>query len=136
MKTVMMSQVQLLRLYYLFTPVFAVLDFVFGIDIRFKIPWDYDTVIGIYYAACFLGGLLVFKSPLTATLFGLFECSFNILLLLLSVMWPIATLGESAGNGAVPAFQFGPSELVQFILAGSVLLYSFYTCPLLKNNRY
>lgn len=128
----MISHIQLLRLYYLFTPLFAVLDFGFGIDIRFRIPWDYDTVSILYYAACFLGGLFAFKNRLAAALFGLFECSFNILLLLLSVMWPIAMLGENIENGAAPLFRFGPEELAQFMIEGSVLAYSFYLSPLIN----
>jgi hypothetical protein len=86
-----------------------------------------------YYLFCFFASFLVFNNPLTGALFSLFECSLNILLLILSIMLPIYYIGDNPLDGN--SFNFGIAELIHFFLAGSVLLYSFYVNPLIMGRK-
>ena len=122
-----------LHLYYLATPVFFILHYAFDINLRIVIPGAPDGWLYAYYLFCFVAGFAAFKSELTGALFSLIESTVNILLLLLSVLLPIYTLGDgAAGFGIMP---FGVPELVHFFIAGSILLYSFYRNPLVAGSN-
>ncbi len=131
----MEQNVQLLKYYYLFTPVFAAADIFFDVNIRINIPGGHEAVEYVYYFICFFSSFFVFKTAISAALFSLFECVINIFLLALSVMWPIIMLGETIDSAGLSQFKFGMPELIHFIIAGGVLLYCFYTNPLIQKSR-
>lgn len=131
----MKQNVQLLKYYYLLTPFFAAADILFDLNIRINIPGGHAAVEYVYYIICFFSSFIVFKTALSAALFSLVECIINILLLALSVMWPIITLGEKIDGSGTTQFNFGMPELIHFIIAGGVLLYSFYTNPLIMEGQ-
>ena len=122
--------IRTLQLYYLATPVFFLLHFGFDINLRISIPGVADAWLYAYYALCFLAGFVAFNSAVTGALFSLLESSVNILLLLLSVLMPIYTIGHASEN--VVATAFGVPELLHFLIAGSILLISFYRNPLVS----
>ena len=121
-------QFNTLHIYYLATPVFFILYYVFDINLRIVIPGAADAWLFVYYTVCFLAGFFAFKSAVTGALFSLFESSINILLLLLSVLMPIYTIGNNPDG--IGAAHFGLAELMHFLIAGSILLISFYRNPL------
>lgn len=124
----------ILQSYYLITPLFFLLDVILGLGIRVAIPGNSDVLLTSYYAVCFLAGFIAFKTELSAALFSLLECVINIFLLILSVFWPLLTISDSLENGMPEQFQFGGVELVHFIIVAGVLLFSFYTNPLLLQS--
>ena len=122
-----------LHIYYLATPVFFLLDYLLGINLRVSIPGGSEFWLNGYYVVCFFAAFIVFKHELTGALFSLMECSINILLLFLSVMVPVFNLGQDPLESS--GFKFGVQEMIHFFIAGSVLLYSFYTNPLMLNRQ-
>ena len=121
--------VNTLQVYYLATPVFFILHFIFDINLRISIPGAHDSWLYMYYALCFVAGFIAFNTVITGAVFSLIESTINILLLLLSVLMPIYNIGHVAGeNGGIA---FGLPELVHFFIAGSILLVSFYQNPLI-----
>lgn len=129
------QNIQFLKYYYLLTPLFAAADIILGINIRINIPGGHADIEYAYYLICFFSSFVVFKTALSAALFSLAECVINILLLALSVMWPIITAGKTINSAGTTQFNFGMPELIHFIIAGGVLLYSFYTNPLILKRR-
>jgi hypothetical protein len=123
-------QFNTLHIYYLSTPVFFLLHFGFDVNLRISIPGAADAWLYAYYALCFLASLVAFRNAVTGALFSLLESSVNILLLLLSVLMPIYTVGHTSESFVTAAF--GVPELLHFLIAGSILLISFYRNPLVS----
>jgi hypothetical protein len=121
---------QMLSKYYLATPVFILVELFVGMNFRVSIPWDGDYLIYLYLAICFILGGFILKKPNFLNLFALFESSVNLFLLLLSVYLPVFAMAnrpEEAG-----AFKFGMVEVIHFAIVGAVLLYAFYSNPIIK----
>lgn len=131
----MEENLQFLKYYYLLTPVFAAADIFFNVNLRINIPGGHESIEYAYYLVCFFASFFVFRNALSAALFCLFECVINILLLALSVMWPLITLGGTIDSAVQSQFKFGITELLHFIIAGGVLLYCFYTNPLIFKSK-
>lgn len=129
------QHVRFLKYYYLLTPVFVLADIVFGVNLRISIPGGPEAIEYSYYAVCFISAFFVFKTALSAAIFSLAECVINILLLALSVMWPIIMLGHQVSSEAPSTFTFGMPELIHFIIAGGVLIYAFHANPLIMNSK-
>ena len=123
-----------LKVYYLLTPVFAVLDYGFGIDIRLVMPGDSFTLEIIYYLVCFASPFFIFQSGLVAIIFSLAESTLNILLLILSVFIPVIMLSQNIDTKDANDFIFGMTDVLHFMLVGAVLLYGFYGNPLLARK--
>jgi len=97
-----------------------------------SIPGAQDYWTYLYYLICFIAGFVVFKSVMAGALFSLVESSANILLLLLSVWLPVINVG---GNPiANSGIHFGAPELIHFIIAGAILLLSFYSNPIITKK--
>lgn len=129
------NSVRFIQYYYLATPLFIGIDWMLGMNIRLAIPGGAEILYYFYYALCFIAGFLTLKSDMLAALTALLECSVNILLLLLSILWPLLTIGDriEAGNDVV--FTFGVAELIHFAIVGSMLVLAFYQNPLMKRDR-
>lgn len=123
-----------LKVYYLLTPVFAVLDYGFGIDIRLVVPGGSMIIEMIYYLVCFASPFFIFQSGLVAIIFSLAESTLNILLLILSVFIPVIMMSQNFEANAANNFIFGVTEVLHFMLVGAVLLYGFYGNPLLTRK--
>lgn len=130
-----MDNIKLLKTYYLLTPVFLAVEMLFDFNIRIAIPGESETFKYIYYAVCFLCAFFVFNNPLTATIFSLAECVLNIFLLILSIMYPVSHVAAALDNGNMANYRFAMSDLVHFMLVGSILLYAFYSNPVIKKSR-
>ncbi len=126
-------KIDALRIYYLATPLFLILHYYFDLNLRVSIPGMPGGWILGYYFVCFAGGFVAFKSNVTGALFSLVESSVNILLLMLSILLPIYTIGSNPAEGI--DFSFGTAELFHFLIVGSILLRSFYMNPLLTRQR-
>lgn len=118
--------------YYLATPLFAALELYSGNSLRVRIPWEGEQYVYIYLAACFAIGGFFLRKPPHLNLFAIFESSINLMLLVLSVYVPIVMAGSDIENGV----RAGPRavDLIQFVLVGAVLLYGFYSNPLIARN--
>ena len=122
----------ILSKYYLATPAFMLVEWLAGLNLRVSIPWGGDLLTYLYMAACFVLGGFILKKPSYLNLFALIESSVNLFLLVLSVYLPI--IAVTGGPGEAGTFTFGIAELIHFVIVGSILLYVFYSNPLMKNN--
>lgn len=114
----------LLRLYYLATPVFFLVDVVFHAPVRAAfLPGPGQR--GAYYAFCLACGLLAWGRPHWTRPVVFFESCVNLFLLCLSVLLPIWSLVDSLDTGGeLPAF--GPVRLINFGLSATIMLLAFY----------
>jgi len=120
-----MTRARLVQWYFALTPVFAVADLAFGLSIRAGgIPgaeWR-----AAYYA--FAGGcwLLMRRKPGWTPAIGIGESSVNLFLLLYGVLGPIFSLPAAVAEGADVYLPFGPEQLVNLMLSGTVIILSFH----------
>lgn len=111
----------LLTAYYLGTPLFVVLDLL-GWPVRVAASPGGLTPWG-WYAALVALGLLCWRRPRVAPLVGMLESSFNLTLLLLSVLLPIWDMPLNADG---PPLTFGPRRALTVLLSGAALIVAFH----------
>ena len=124
--SVLTNHSTLIKTYYLLTPLFFLLDWLFGWSLRLSTPWQGVGLDLLYYAVCVVAVCVLHRQAQALALFGVFECSFNLLLLMLSVFLPYVTMGQVLSDGQVVDFVFGWQQLLQFVLVGGVLILAFY----------
>lgn len=112
------TSAQLLKLYYLATAVFLLLDYLAGINIRvaFLAPWPgWRALYYLFCLACL--GLIVWRPALTLVV-STVESLLMLSALILSM--GVRVMGQSAlaleGGGAL----ISAEEVINFIIAGSV----------------
>lgn len=116
-----MSTRRLFEWFYIITPVFAVVDWVWGVPARAAgIPspaWRAG-----YYVLLIGCGLLCRRVPEAGPFVGVVESSVNLLLLLLAVLLPIWSAAEGAPpvNGD-PTF-LGPGVWLNLLISGPLLI--------------
>ncbi len=108
------------------TPLFLLLDAAWELSVRASFLDTLEARVA-YYAFCLLCGWLAWKFPRRASWIGLGESALNIVLLVVSFMVPILTLGAE-----VAADPFAPIEapvttagIVNFAIAAGVAWWSF-----------
>ncbi len=87
-----------------------------------------------YYAACLGCGLLTAWKPGTSEVVGLLESAGNLLILVLSVFLPYYAVLDQVLADQPLAAPFGPEQVTNLLLSGSVLAISFYGNPLLRRG--
>ena len=114
-----------IRRYYLLTPVFAVLDGVFGFSFRISGITDPGYRLA-WYGLCLLCALGCYLRPRQAALIAVAESSGNLLILFLGILLPIFRLGdlEPATLASVSA---NAGHMLNFLLSGAILILMFHS---------
>jgi hypothetical protein len=111
--------------YYLATPLFALLDFRGGVDLRAAFLHDYPAVRLVFYAGLFALGLLASQRARLAPVIALLESGANIGLLVISIFAAyvnaVSGLAET-GNLHNP---FTPATIANICLSAVVLILSY-----------
>jgi len=112
-----------IRRYYLLTPLFIVLDTLFGLNVRVS-GLAPPELRYLYYGLCLLCALGCYWQSRYSALIAMAESSINLLVLLASVMVPIVRLADLAGDTTASAGISG-YNVVNFLLTGGILLTVF-----------
>ncbi|MGH7353654.1 MAG: hypothetical protein ACRELS_03640 [Candidatus Rokuibacteriota bacterium] len=113
--------------YYLATPIFFLLDALWGVNIRATALDDTPMLKYLYYALCLACGATATVRPSLSAVVGMAESSVNIVLIVLSVMLPYFRVLRSVAEGTdVLTNPFTPFLFVNFALSGVVGLMAFY----------
>jgi len=116
------------RFVYLSTPLFAALDFAYGISLR--IP-ALDAVPGAkaaYYAVDVACAIALWLRPRWTAAIGLGESALNISLLVISTWASYLSVLDSAGSpAATVANPFTPEAVTGLVISASVLAASYLT---------
>ena len=116
---------RLIEAYYLATPLFFLVDIFLSFPIRVSALAD-PGLRYLYYAFALGCGVASRVRPKVGPSVGLAESSLNILLLVLSVMLPIAQLPDLVfAAESLPAPLSGLT-LANFVLSGGILVVSFH----------
>lgn len=122
----------LLSKYYLFTPIFLLVAIFADENIRVIIPSGEDYLLYLYMAGCFVIGGIFLKKSVHINLFALIESSVNLVLLFKSTYLPVFLMATNPEQAVAPKFEM--TDIIHFVMVGVVLLYAFYTNPIIKNK--
>ena len=124
-----------IAIYYLASPLFALLDFAFRVNLRVVFLAGHPELrVGSYLGCLVLGWAILRASQRTAALVGLTECTFNLLLLTLSVMVPLADLPARVMDGGPATNPFTPLFVANLAISSAVFLRLFYANPIVRNS--
>jgi hypothetical protein len=113
--------------YYLATPVFVLMDFVWGVNIRVSALDDTPALKYAYYALCLAFGGVTSMRPGLSSVVGVVESSLNVLLLVLGMMLPYYRMLETIAAGKdVTTNPYRPEMFVNFFLSAAVWVTAFY----------
>jgi hypothetical protein len=124
-----------IKAYYWTTPIFLLLDLLFGIDIRVSAFIHHPSYKFLYYVFCFACmALMVWKPGLSAAV-GLFESSINIVILCSGMMLSVYLAGDLIVEGTEGYSGVTVQRVINFILSGGICLSSFYRCVSVSSQR-
>jgi hypothetical protein len=123
-----------LRLYYWITPLFVVLDWVWGVSVRAAFLPRFEHRLA-YYVLCLLCAVVCQREPGAAPYVGLGESSVNLFLLLLGIMLPIWQTSDAILAGAALPALMSPAKLVNAMLSGGMIIVSFHRSQLQVGPR-
>ena len=109
------------RLYYIITPLFILLDYFWGINIRVAILDSEPLYKGLYYGFCVLCGVVVFVVPLL-------ESSIIFIMTVVGLFIPyaraISQMDDILNSDILTAGIVEPPHIVNLVLAGGVSLFT------------
>ena len=131
----MLTRIGLIRGYYLASPLFFVLGWWWGVELRVTFLPDPGKRFAYYLFISGLGFLTHFR-PATGPFVALGESVLNLFLIMAWILLPIYSLGDPLAGG-VPGVPYTPTEvLINGGLAGSVFLFGFYQAQARIRGRF
>ena len=116
----------IIKAYYWATPLFLLLDLLLGIDVRVSAFVYHPVYKGIYYVFCFVCMAIVVWKPSASALVGLIESSINTAILCVGMMLSVYLMGDLAIEEMESFSPVTGERVINFILAGSICVSSFY----------
>ena len=116
------------RLYYVLTPLFVLLDYFWGINIRVAILDSEPLYKGLYYGFCVLCGVVVFVVPQCARVVTLLESSIIFVMTVVGLFIPyaraISQMDDILNSDILTAGIVEPPHILNLVLAGAVSLFT------------
>ncbi len=117
------------RFYYYATPLFILLDYFGGINVRVAILDSMPLYKNLYYGFCIFCGIGMFALPRLTPVVVLFESSINVLMIVLTIYLPyisFITQTDDVLNADFPAVAgFSAPCIVNIVLAGAMAAIGF-----------
>jgi hypothetical protein len=119
------------RFYFYITPLFILLDYIFGINVRVSALEAMPTYKNLYYGFCILCGICMFIIPRYSAIVALFESSINIMMLVLGIILPyiqtITALMDDVLGADFKALEesFKVQPMVNLAIVGFCLILTF-----------
>ena len=120
------------RLYFYITPLFILLDYIFGINVRVSALDAMPTYKIIYYGFCVLCGICMFIIPRYSAVVALFESTINLIMLIvgffLQYMQTVTSLMDDVTGSDFNAVESSLTfeSITNFAIVGSCLLLTFH----------
>jgi hypothetical protein len=118
------------QFYYYITPLFILLDYIWGISIRVSVLDSMPMYKNLYYGFCILCGVLVYAVPRLTPAVALFESSINFLITVLAVFMPyinFITKTDDYLTADLPTVAgFDTPHIVNILLAGIIAILGFH----------
>ncbi len=121
------------RWYFYITPLFILLDYILGINIRVSALETMPTYKNLYYGFCILCGICMYIIPRYSAVVALLESSINIMMLVLGIFLPyirtITALIDDVLGADFTALgeSFKVQPMVNLAIVASCLILTFRT---------
>jgi len=118
------------RWYYYITPLFILLDYIWGVNVRVNVLDSTPLYKNLYYGFCILCGVGMYIAPRYSAVVALFESTINFTMVVLGIFVPyvqnILYVDDilSADFKAMEA-SLNIQPIVNLVLAGSVAIFVF-----------
>ena len=116
------------KLYYIITPLFILLDYFWGINIRVAILDSEPLYKGLYYGFCILCGVVIFVIPQSSRVVTLLESSIIFVMTVVGLFIPyarvISQMDDILNSDILTAGIIEPPHIVNLALAGAVSLFT------------
>ena len=118
------------KLYYYITPLFILLDYFGGINIRAAVLDSMPMYKNLYYGFCIFCAVGIYFRPQFSAVVALFESTIIVLITVLSVFLPYIEILMQAddvlnGNWDI-AGAFSTPRIVNLLLAGTMAVFAFH----------
>ena len=119
------------RWYFYITPLFILLDYIYGINIRISALETMPTYKNLYYGFCILCGICMYVIPRYSAVVALLESSINIMMLVLGIFLPyirtITALMDDVLSADFTALEesLKVQPMVNLFIVGSCLILTF-----------
>jgi len=117
------------RWYYYATPLFILLDYLLGINVRVSALDSMPFYKYAYYGFCILCALCIYISPRYSPIVALFESTINVIMMALLLFIPYVLLFSDTENMLStdsPVVQmFTPQRIVNLGFAGFIAVFAF-----------
>lgn len=117
-------------LYYYMTPLFIVLDYLGGVNVRVAVLDSMPLYKNLYYGFCVFCGIGMYALPWCTPIVALIESTINILLIVLAVFLPYIQVVMESDNilesNWEAASAFTIPRIVNLVLAGTVAIFAFH----------
>ena len=117
---------KVLRYYFNATPLFALADWLLGVNIRAVAFEGHPRHRAAYYAACVAGSIALRWRPEWSATLGLADSSLNIALLCVSILAPYYALADQIGAGQTPGNPYTPSFVINSLISLTIWTVAFY----------
>lgn len=118
------------QFYYYITPLFILLDYVWGISVRVTVLDSMSMYKKLYYGFCILCGVFVYALPKLTPVVALFESSINFLMTVLAVFMPyiqFITKTDDFLTADLPTVAgFDTPHIINILLAGIIAIFGFH----------
>ncbi len=130
----MSSQLSLIKWFYWLTPLFFLLDFAFGWDMRVAGLEQTDHKI-LYYLFIAAIALIQWWKPSLEAVTALVDCAINYAILIIATYTKYLGILVGAADGEV-ASPITVQEVLNFVLVGSMMIISFRKAALRLHERH
>ena len=119
------------RWYFYITPLFILLDYILGINVRVSALETMPTYKNLYYGFCILCGICMYIIPRYSAVVALLESSINIIMLVLGIFLPyirtITALMDDVLGADFKALEesLKVQPMVNLFIVGSCLILTF-----------
>ena len=118
------------KLYYAVTPIFILLDYFCGINVRVAVLDNAHFYKGLYYGFCILCGVIVFLLPKSSFFVALIESIILIMLSILGLLLPYAQIFSENFDVMSSDFEkislVQPNYIINLVLAGGIAIITFH----------
>ncbi|NIP39765.1 MAG: hypothetical protein GWO07_16055 [Candidatus Dadabacteria bacterium] len=116
----------ILTIFYYITPVFILLDYLLGFNIRVSGLQQFGNYKLAYYLFCLICAFIIYRYDGYAFIVGFIESIVNLLVLFISFLLPYFTLLDFLSHGdAEQIIYYDAKMTINFMISGFILIFTF-----------
>lgn len=121
-----LQEKEIISFFYFLTPLFVILDYFFGLNIRIAGLEHFGFYKYFYYLFCIICAVIIHKFKGYSLIVGFIESSINLLILFIGFLLPYYSYASLIEEGNVDEISFyNSSMIINFMVSGFILIITF-----------